>query len=128
MTIRLPSLEIISSGGGEARLEIGLSPLALHTGVNLGTLSNHIPRYVWLELPSPGAGGLKKPSANLPLLETSLSSLASAWPRERMFVAGAAEDEVVCREKISPQASRRRRMTSYGRKWTELTQISGIES
>jgi hypothetical protein len=38
MMTRLPSSEIMSSG--EAGLETGLSPLALHTGVSLGTLWN----------------------------------------------------------------------------------------
>ena len=83
------------------------SPLALHTGVSLGTLWNHIPRYelevvlvelllllVW-----------KKPSANLPLLETSLSSPASEPPRESVSVA--AEHEGACSDKRNSQRTTR---------------------
>jgi hypothetical protein len=54
----------------------------------------------------------KKPSANLPLLETSVSSPASEPPRESVSVA--AERVGVCscsREKMTPQRTARRCMT-----------------
>nr|BAK06825.1 predicted protein [Hordeum vulgare subsp. vulgare] len=82
MMTRFPSLEIASSG------EVtGLSPLATHAGVNFGTVLNHTPRYqleAWCE---DLLLGLKKPSANLPLLETSVSLPASTWPAEMVSVA-----------------------------------------
>jgi len=52
----------------------------------------------------------KKPSANLPLLETSLLSPASERPRES--VSAAAAHEGACSEKRNPQRRRRRRMTT----------------
>ena len=102
---KLLSPEIMSSG--ETRLEIGCSPLALHTGVGLGTLWNHIPRYELKVLLEGLLPIWKKPSANLPLLETSLLSPARERPRES--VSAAAAHEGACSEKRNPQRRRRRR-------------------
>ncbi|VAI79158.1 unnamed protein product [Triticum turgidum subsp. durum] len=80
---RLPSWEIVSSSA--VVLLIGVSLFATHAEVNLGTVLNHMPRYQlvvsWLLLV------LKKPSAYLPFLETSLSLTASAWPVKKESVA-----------------------------------------
>uniref|UniRef100_A0A0A9EF19 Uncharacterized protein n=1 Tax=Arundo donax TaxID=35708 RepID=A0A0A9EF19_ARUDO len=47
----------------------------------------------------PAAVGWKKPSANLPFLETSLSPTASTWPAARVSLAVAAEHRVSREEK-----------------------------
>ena len=51
------------------------------------------------------AVGWKKPSANLPFLETSLSPNASAWPAVRVSVAEAAEAD---HGEVSREVKRRR--------------------
>ena len=51
------------------------------------------------------AVGWKKPSANLPFLETSLSPKASAWPAVRVSVAEAAEAD---HGEVSREVKRRR--------------------
>uniref|UniRef100_A0A0D9ZKQ1 Uncharacterized protein n=1 Tax=Oryza glumipatula TaxID=40148 RepID=A0A0D9ZKQ1_9ORYZ len=66
---RFPSPEIASSG--EVGSTTGFSPLAVHSGEE-----DSLP-------------GLKKPRANLLLLETSLSLPASEWPGDTVSVAAA---------------------------------------
>uniref|UniRef100_A0A0A9BLF0 Uncharacterized protein n=1 Tax=Arundo donax TaxID=35708 RepID=A0A0A9BLF0_ARUDO len=112
--IRLPSLDIFSRVWLRLVSVIGSSLLATHTVVKTGILLNHMPRYqpgevvvlmsvYLLMMPEPG---LKKPSAKLPFLETSLSSTASAWPTMRVSAFAAAEHEAgVCRD----EKRRRRR-------------------
>lgn len=94
---RLPSWEIVSSD--EVMFLIGLSLFATHAEVNLGTVLNHMPRY---QLVVPWEDLLlfvsKKPSAYLPLLETSLSLTASAWP-DRMVSDVAAEHAEMYRKR-----------------------------
>jgi hypothetical protein len=79
----------------------GSSRLAIQTGVKTGILLNQMPRYqletaVVLLLLSEEeedllAAGVvvvpdgKKPSANLPFLETRVSPTASAWPAARVW-------------------------------------------
>jgi len=95
---RLPSPEMASSG--EEGSTTGLSPLALQSGVSLGTLLNHMPRYVLGLLVVWRKGvlsGLKKPSANLLLLETSLLLLPTS-PLPGDTVSVAAEQDA-CRER-----------------------------
>lgn len=69
--------------------EVGDGVLAVGDpdGVNLGTVWNQIPRY-HLGVPSEKLLPVwKKPSANRPLLDTSLSRPASSWLGERVSVA-----------------------------------------
>lgn len=82
---RLPSREIVSSH--KVGSAIGLSPLATHSVVNLGSLLNHMPRYQWTVLLKDLLPVWTKLSAYLPLLETILSMPASAWPGEMVSVA-----------------------------------------
>ena len=93
---RLPSWYIVSSD--EVMFLIGLSLFATHAEVNLGTVLNHMPRY---QLVVSWKGllllVLKKPSAYLPLLDTSLLSTPSAWPGKMVSVM--AELAEVCRHK-----------------------------
>jgi len=83
---RLPSSEMESSG--EAESTTGLSPLALQSGVSLGTLLNHMPRYV-LGLLAVWRKGVLSGLKNLLLLETSLLLLlpTSPLPGDTMSVA-----------------------------------------
>ncbi|TVT97389.1 hypothetical protein EJB05_57388 [Eragrostis curvula] len=84
-TTRLPSVESSSCVWLMLGSVIGVSLLATHTVVKTGMLLNHMPRYQLGEvvvvlvdlLRLSGAVGWKKPSANLPFLETSLSRTAS---------------------------------------------------
>jgi hypothetical protein len=81
---------------------MGSSRLPIHTGVKSGTLLNHMPRYqlevavllskddedlMLLVVPDDE----KKPSANLPFLETSLSPAANAWPALRVSTFAAQQ-------------------------------------
>ncbi|KAM3193166.1 hypothetical protein ACQJBY_070005 [Aegilops geniculata] len=104
---RLPSWEIVSSG--VVVLLIGVSLFATHAEVNLGTVLNHMPRY---QLVVSWEGllllVLKKPSAYLPFLETSLSLTASAWPAKMESVA--AEFAWVHRMRSKVKSMRRRMM------------------
>uniref|UniRef100_A0A8I6YI86 Uncharacterized protein n=1 Tax=Hordeum vulgare subsp. vulgare TaxID=112509 RepID=A0A8I6YI86_HORVV len=104
---RLPSWEIVSSG--EVVFLIGLSLFATHAEVNLGTVLNHMPRY---QLVVSWEGllllVLKKPSAYLPFLETSLSLTASAWPAK--MVSFATELAGVRRKKSKVKAMGRKCM------------------
>ena len=100
--VRLPSLEIFSCVSlGSV---IGCSLLATQTVVKNGMLLNHMPRYQLGEVVLPdllvmaAAVGWKKPSANLPLLETSLSPTASAWPAARVSVVAPAAGAGACTE------------------------------
>ena len=101
---RLPSWEIVSSG--EVVFLIGVSLFATHAEVNLGTVLNHMPRY---QLVVSWHGllllVLKKPSAYLPFLETSLSLTVSAWPAKMVSVA--AEFAWVHRKRSKVKSMRR---------------------
>ena len=105
---RLPSPEIFSCVWLSLGSLIGLSLLATHITVKTGILLNHMPRYqpgevvvlmsvYLLVIPEPG---WKKPSANLPFLETSLSPTASTWPAMRvsLFPFAAEHGEGVRKE------------------------------
>ncbi|KAJ1270435.1 hypothetical protein BS78_06G052100 [Paspalum vaginatum] len=94
-TTRLPSAVSWSCVAlRSASSAIGLSRFATQTGVVRGILLNHMARYqpgdaaddllLMSSLPPPVAPGLMKPSANLPLLETSSSPKVSAWPGARV--------------------------------------------
>ena len=88
---------------------MGFSLLATQTGVKTGILLNHMPRYqtgeevvvtsVDLLMLDDGTGGWnwKKPSANLPFLETSLSPAASVWPAARVSPFAAAATMTECK-------------------------------
>ena len=99
---RLPSavnvsFDMLREGSG-----IGISLLATHTSMNLGILLNHMPRYQLGKVVFPDdllEPVWKKPSANLPLLETSRSLLLSALPAARVLPVAAAQG---C-ELISPR-------------------------
>jgi len=100
-TTRLPSWEILSSGAEVVGLLKGSSLFATHAWVNLGTLLNHMPRYQLLVFWDELLPTLKKPSAYLPFLETSLSPMVeSAWPAEMVSVV-AEFAAGMCRESSS---------------------------
>ncbi|KAG0522567.1 hypothetical protein BDA96_07G048600 [Sorghum bicolor] len=94
MTRRLPSWEITSFQDVRLAATTGLSALATHTGVSLGTVWNQIPRY-HLGVLSPSAEKLlwlpawKKPSANLPLLDRSVSPPVRPWLGKRVSAVAA---------------------------------------
>ena len=124
---RLPSLEIFSCVSlGSA---IGCSLLATQTVVKTEMLLNHMPRYQLGEVVLPdllvmaAAVGWKKPSANLPLLETSLSPTASTWPAARVSVVApaAAAGAGACNEarRRRPSGMCRGFMGKQDRKWYE---------
>lgn len=88
---------------------MGLSLLAIQTGVKTGILLNHIPRYQpreeeedkvldFLTMVSGAGWNWKKPSANLPFLDMSLSPTTSGWPAERVSPPFAIAAGEVCRE------------------------------
>ncbi|BAF14696.1 Os04g0420500 [Oryza sativa Japonica Group] len=110
---RFPSPEIVASG--EVGPVTGSSPLATHAGVSFGTWLNHIPRYqfeaLWEDLLLVG----KKPSANLPLLETSMSLPASVSPAEMVSVT--LQDAGMCSVK-------RRNRTVMGRAMVNKSRTS----
>ena len=92
---RLPSavnvsFDMLREGSG-----IGISLLATHTSMNLGILLNHMPRYQLGKVVFPDdllEPVWKKPSANLPLVETSRSLLLSALPAARVLLVAAAQE------------------------------------
>ena len=96
---RLPSPMIVSID--EAGSMIGFSRLATHTGVSLGTLLNHMPRYqlrvFWDDL----LPVWKKPSANLPLLEMMVLFPASTSPDARVSIAAPHAER--CGDKRIPR-------------------------
>ncbi|BAT00376.1 Os07g0186150 [Oryza sativa Japonica Group] len=113
---RLPSLEILSCACFSSGPVMGFSLLATQAVVKTWILLNHMPRYqpgnvlvvVLMDLLMPAVGcGWKKPSANLPFLETSFSPTESAWPTMRVSPSAmAAEHGGVCREeRRSPLSS-----------------------
>lgn len=115
---RLPSLEIVRCVELLLGSVIGFSRLATHTVVKTGILLNHMPRYQFEYLGEVVLSDLlvvlaglnwKKPSANLPFLDTSLSPTTSAWPAVRVSFAVAEEHEGVCKE------DKRRRPSSMQR-------------
>lgn len=117
--VRLPSLEILSCVSLRSGSLMGFSLLATHTAVKTGILLNHMPRYQPREdevmvvvladlLMVPGPGwNWKKPSANLPFLDTSLSPSASVCPAARVSpFAGVARQDGECMEdKRKPPSS-----------------------
>ncbi|BAH92963.1 Os05g0165800 [Oryza sativa Japonica Group] len=65
-------------------------------------LLNHIPTYQLGEVMLPDLTttlGWKKPSVNLPFLDTSLSPTASTSPAARVSFVAAEHGGVTCREK-----------------------------
>lgn len=87
--------------------EVGDGVLAVGDpdGVNLGTVWNQIPRY-HLGVPSEKLLPVwKKPSANRPLLDTSLSRPASSWLGERVSVAAAWHGGRVCKWRVMSRRS-----------------------
>jgi len=101
---RLPSRE--SRSLHDERLAIGFSRLATQTGVNLGTVLNQIPRYHFGVLLEELRSVWKKPSANLPLLDRSLSPLASSRPAEMVSVAAWHGRMCRWRERRIPKTTR----------------------
>ena len=114
----LPFLEILSWATFSSDSVMGLSRLAIQTGVQTGILLNQTPRYHPGEetvllvaapppLPPPGRvwRNWKKPSANLPLRETSLPPAASAWPAARVPPSAAAAGVCSEEKKMSAAAS-----------------------
>ncbi|XBJ06641.1 hypothetical protein VPH35_012274 [Triticum aestivum] len=109
---RLPSLENLSFVELMLEWAMGSSRLATHTTVKTGILLNHMPRYqlelelvaLW-DLLMVVVAGWKKPSANLPFVETSLSPTASTWPSVRVSPAGADEEQRGVCERRSPSTN-----------------------
>lgn len=132
---RLPSLEILSCVTLSSRPDIGLSLLATQTGIKTGISLNHMPRYQPREggvvvsvdlLMTAVAGGWnwKKPSANLPFLEMSLSWVVNALPATRVSpFTGAVEHQVVCME----VEDKRRAPSSMWRRAIRHGEGSGLE-
>lgn len=112
MMTRLPSLEILSCVRLGLGSMIGSSLLATHTVVKTGILSNHMPRYqselgevVSLDLLRVvllGGWNWKKPSANLPFAETSLSPTVSTWPAARVSPLAEEHGGVACKSRRRP--------------------------
>ena len=83
--MRLPSLENFSCVNLSSGYVMGLSLLAIQTGVKTGILLNHMPIYQpredkvdLLMIVVPGAGwNWKKPNANLPFFDMSFSPTIS---------------------------------------------------
>ncbi|XBJ13590.1 hypothetical protein VPH35_005739 [Triticum aestivum] len=102
---RLPTLEILSCVELMLGWAMGSSLLATHTVVKTGILLNHMPRYQLLldDLLMVLAAGWKKPSANLPFLEMSLSPTVNAWPAMRVSFAGAGEEQQDVGKRRSPK-------------------------
>lgn len=111
MMTRLPSLEILSCACLRSWSVMGFSLLAIQTVVKTGILLNHMPRYQPGEeevvvvvvlgdlLVVPGlCWNWKKPSANLPFLDMSLSPAARASPAARVSPFAVAAKLVVCKE------------------------------
>jgi hypothetical protein len=109
-TSRLPLLASFSCVWLMLGPVIGTCLLATHTVVNTGILWNHMPRYQPVGLGevvvfpdllrAPGAAGWnwKKPRANLPFLETSLSPTVSTLLTARVsFVIAAEHGVLYCR-------------------------------
>jgi hypothetical protein len=105
--VALPSFVCLSRAIWISDSKMGLSLLRTQTVVKTAILLNHMPRYqpgeeavvvvvlVSVELPMAPRleGNWKKPSANLPFLETSLSSTVRAWPAARVSPFAAAVEE-----------------------------------
>ena len=111
---RLPSLEILSCVRLGLGSMIGSSLLATHTVVQTGILLNHMPRYqselrevVLLDMDLLtvvllGGWNWKKPSANLPFAETSLSPTVSTWPAARVSPLAEEHGGVACKRRRKP--------------------------
>lgn len=108
---RLPSIESVNSN--EVVFLIGLSLFATQAEVNLRTVLNHMPRYQLVVLSEDFPRPLKKPSAYLPFLETSLSLMSSAWPAKMVSVAAKLAG-VVEQKNNKMQTTGRTRMTTEG--------------
>lgn len=112
MMTRLPSVEILSCVTLGLGSVIGSSLLATHTVVKTGILSNHMPRYQSgfeevvsmdsLRVVLLGGRNWKKPSANLPFAETSLSPTVSTWPAARVSPLAEEHGVVACKRRRRP--------------------------
>ncbi|BAS92446.1 Os05g0166525 [Oryza sativa Japonica Group] len=99
---RSPSFDSSSRVWLSWRSVTGLSLFATQTVVNAEMLLNHMPTYQLGEVMLPELVtklGWKKPSVNLPFLDTSLSLTASDSPAVRVSFTAAEHGGAPCREK-----------------------------